>query len=76
MRDRRPAKAKAKPERPGPRGPIRERAGGRVMDIEDMGGEDVNIDFDDPATSKPGDDDLPDDPVASTPVDDTSDDDA
>ena len=28
MRDRRPAKAKAKPERPGPRGPIRERSGG------------------------------------------------
>ena len=56
MRDRRPAKAKAKPERPGPRGPIRERSGGRVMDIEDMGGADVDIDdFDDPATSKPGD---------------------
>jgi hypothetical protein len=55
MRDRRPAKAKAKPERPGPRGPIRERSGGRVMDIEDMGGADVDIDFDDPATSRPDD---------------------
>jgi RNA recognition motif-containing protein len=55
-RDRRPAKAKAKPERPGPRGPIRERSGGRVMDIEDMDAADVDIDFDDPATSRPGDD--------------------
>jgi len=55
-RDRRPAKMKAKPERPGPRGPIRERSGGRVMDIEDMAGEDVDIDFDDPATSRPGED--------------------
>jgi cold-inducible RNA-binding protein len=61
MRDRRPAKAKAKPERPGPRGPIRERSGGRVMDIEDMGGADVDIDFDDPATSKPGEDTSDDD---------------
>jgi len=61
MRDRRPAKAKAKPERPGPRGPIRERSGGRVMDIEDMGGADVEVDFDDPATSKPGDEDTSDD---------------
>ena len=52
---------KAKPERPGPRGPIRERSGGRVMDIEDMGGADVEIDFDDPATSKPGDEDTSDD---------------
>jgi cold-inducible RNA-binding protein len=59
-RDRRPAKAKAKPERPGPRGPIRERSGGRVMDIEDMGGGDIDIDFDDPATSRP-DGDEPDD---------------
>ena len=62
MRDRRPAKAKAKPERPGPRGPIRERSGGRVMDIDDMGGADVEIDFDDPATSKPG-EDTPDSPA-------------
>jgi RNA recognition motif-containing protein len=54
MRDRRPAKAKAKPERPGPRGPIRERSGGRVMDIEDLDAADVEIDFDDPATSRPG----------------------
>ncbi len=76
MRDRRPAKAKAKPERPGPRGPIRERSGGRVMDIEDMGGAEVEIDFDDPATSKPGDELLDDDPATSKPVDDTSDDDA
>jgi RNA recognition motif-containing protein len=52
-RDRRPAKAKAKPERPGPRGPIRERSGGRVMDIEDLDAADVEIDFDDPATSRP-----------------------
>ena len=76
MRDRRPAKAKAKPERPGPRGPIRERSGGRVMDIEDMGGADVDIDFDDPATSKPGDEILDDDPAAGKPGDDdTTDDD-
>ncbi|MEO5820281.1 MAG: RNA-binding protein [Vicinamibacteraceae bacterium] len=85
MRDRRPAKAKAKPERPGPRGPIRERSGGRVMDIEDMGGADVDIDFDDPATSKAGEDDAPDEPVTTRPgggdgpddgPDDASDDDA
>ncbi len=74
MRDCRPAKAKAKPERPGPRGPIRERAGGRVMDIEDMGGADVEIDFDDPATSKPGEED---DPVTTKPAEeDASDDEA
>jgi RNA recognition motif-containing protein len=60
-RDRRPAKAKAKPERPGPRGPIRERSGGRVMDIEDMGGADIDIDFDDPATSRPDGDESDDD---------------
>jgi RNA recognition motif-containing protein len=53
-RDRRPAKAKAKPERPGPRGPIRERSGGRVMDIEDLDAGADDIDFDDPATSRPG----------------------
>jgi cold-inducible RNA-binding protein len=56
MRDRRPAKAKAKPERPAPRGPIRERSGGRVMDIEDMDAADAAVDFDDPATSRPEDD--------------------
>jgi hypothetical protein len=31
------------------------------MDIEDMGGADVDIDFDDPATSRPGGDDSDDD---------------
>ncbi len=56
-RDRRPAKGKARPERPGPRGPIRERTGGRVLDIDDMDGSEVEeIDFDDPATSRPADD--------------------
>ena len=60
MRDRRPAKAKAKPERPGPRGPIRERSGGRVLDIEDLDAAGSEIDFDDPATSRPG-GGLPDD---------------
>jgi RNA recognition motif-containing protein len=52
-RDRRPAKMKAKPERPAPRGPIRERSGGRVLDIDDMDESDVEIEFDDPATSRP-----------------------
>jgi RNA recognition motif-containing protein len=73
-RERRPAKAKAKPERPGPRGPIRERAGGRVMDIADMAGEDVDIDFDDPATSRPGDTAEP--ATAPDVADEASDDDA
>jgi len=63
MRDRRPAKAKAKPERPGPRGPIRERSGGRVMDIEDLDAAGTEIDFDDPATSRP-DTAVPDDDAA------------
>ena len=36
-------------------GPIRERSGGRVMDIEDLdaAAADADIDFDDPATSRP-----------------------
>jgi RNA recognition motif-containing protein len=72
-RERRPAKMKAKPERPGPRGPIRERAGGRVMDIEDLAGEDVDIDFDDPATSRPG-EETDDAAAATRPADDTDDD--
>ena len=56
-RERRPAKGKAKQqERGGPKGPIRERPSGRVMDIEDMGDSDiVEIDFDDPATSRAAD---------------------
>ena len=70
-RERRPAKMKAKPERPGPRGPIRERSGGRVMDIEDMAGEDVEIEFDDPATSRPGEE--TDDAATARPGDDTED---
>jgi RNA recognition motif-containing protein len=73
-RERRPAKMKAKPERPGPRGPIRERSGGRVMDIEDMAGEDVVIDFDDPATSRPGEETEDATPVPAAPVEDTDDD--
>jgi cold-inducible RNA-binding protein len=57
-RDRRPAKAKAKPDRPAPRGPIRERSGGRMLDIDDAfdEAESADIDFDDPATSKPRED--------------------
>jgi cold-inducible RNA-binding protein len=58
---RTPQKAKAKPER-GPKGPIRERTHGRVLDIDDAGeGEDEgsDLEFDDFATSKDrdGDDD-------------------
>lgn len=54
-RDRRPPKSKAKPERGGPKGPIRERTHGRVLDIDDLDEADVDIDldFDDPATSRP-----------------------
>jgi cold-inducible RNA-binding protein len=50
---RAPAKAKAKPERAAPKGPIRERGGGRVLDIDDTE-DDTNseIEFDDFATSK------------------------
>ena len=70
MRDRRPAKAKAKPERPGPRGPIRERSGGRVMDIEDLDAPAADIDFDDPATSRPGDTADADADTGDTPDDD------
>lgn len=62
-RGRRPAPktSKAKPER-GPKGPIRERVHGRVLDIDDAG-EDDNAElgeFDDFATSKEkdGDDDA------------------
>ena len=56
-RDRRPAKMKAKPERPAPRGPIRERTSGRMLDIDDAQdeSESAEIDFDDPATSRPAD---------------------
>jgi RNA recognition motif-containing protein len=55
-RDRRPAKAKSKQqERGGPKGPIRERPSGRVLDIDDMGDSAVDIDFDDPATSRAAD---------------------
>jgi RNA recognition motif-containing protein len=59
--DRRPAaKMKAKPERGGPKGPIRERNSGRMLDIDDSddAGSDID-DFDDFATSK--DDDRDDD---------------
>ncbi len=54
-RERRPPanKAKAKPERGGPRGPIRERAGGRVLDIDGVDEADVEVEFDDFATSGP-----------------------
>lgn len=54
-RDRRPAKMKAKPERPAPRGPIRERTSGRMLAIDDAQDEteSTEIDFDDPATSRP-----------------------
>jgi RNA recognition motif-containing protein len=50
---RAPPKAKAQPER-GPKGPIRERGGGRVLDIDDVhdAGDDGDIDFDDFATSR------------------------
>jgi hypothetical protein len=46
---------KAKPERPAPRGPIRERTSGRMLAIDDSqeDSESTVIDFDDPATSKP-----------------------
>jgi cold-inducible RNA-binding protein len=58
-RDRRPPKMKAKPERPAPKGPIRERTSGRMLDIDDAHdeSESAEIDFDDPATSRPHDDD-------------------
>ncbi len=60
-----PAKAKAKPERGGPRGPIRERGGGRVLDIDDSYEEDgkgePEEEFDDFATSAPHDEDEDDD---------------
>jgi RNA recognition motif-containing protein len=51
---RRPAaKAKAKPERGGPKGPIRERNSGRMLDIDDSDDSGSEIDdFDDFATSK------------------------
>ncbi len=59
------AKAKAKPERGGPRGPIRERGGGRVLDIDDSYDEPSNEEpveeFDDFATSAPHDEDDDDD---------------
>jgi len=77
-RERRPpTKGKAKQqERGGPKGPIRERPSGRVMDIEDMGGTgdaDVEIDFDDPATSRAADQADADQPDADTPDADTAD---
>jgi RNA recognition motif-containing protein len=55
--DRRPAaKAKAKPERGGPKGPIRERNSGRMLDIDDSDDAGSEIDdFDDFATSKDSD---------------------
>jgi RNA recognition motif-containing protein len=56
--DRRPAaKMKAKPERGGPKGPIRERNSGRMLDIDDPDEPDAEIDddFDDFATSKDSD---------------------
>jgi len=51
-----------KPERGGPRGPIRERGGGRMLDIDDSydeesaSGEEAE-EFDDFATSAPHDED-------------------
>jgi cold-inducible RNA-binding protein len=53
-----------KPERGGPRGPIRERGGGRVLDIDDSYEEEsteaeVVEEFDDFATSAPHDEDEP-----------------
>jgi cold-inducible RNA-binding protein len=58
-RERRPPKMKAKPERPAPKGPIRERTSGRMLDIDDAHdeSESAEIDFDDPATSRPHDED-------------------
>jgi cold-inducible RNA-binding protein len=57
-RERRPPKGKAKPERPAPKGPIRERNSGRLLAIDDAADEteSTEIDFDDPATSKPHED--------------------
>ncbi len=53
---RRPAaKGKAKPERAAPKGPIRERNSGRMLDIDDSddaGTSEIEDDFDDFATSK------------------------
>jgi cold-inducible RNA-binding protein len=51
-----------KPERGGPRGPIRERGGGRVLDIDDSYEEEsseASEEFDDFATSAPHDDEEP-----------------
>jgi hypothetical protein len=39
-----------------PRGPIKERTGGRIYDVEDLG-DNAAIDFDDIATSQPADTD-------------------
>jgi cold-inducible RNA-binding protein len=54
------AKGKGKPERGGPKGPIRERGGGRVLDIDDSYEEEETTpekveEFDDFATSAPPD---------------------
>ena len=56
---RRPAaKGKAKPERAAPKGPIRERNSGRMLDIDDSDDSGSEIDdFDDFATSKESDGD-------------------
>jgi RNA recognition motif-containing protein len=58
---RRPApKGKAKPERAAPKGPIRERNSGRMLDIDDSddaGTSEIAEDFDDFATSKESDGD-------------------
>ena len=73
MGDRRPQRRAAgggpagksrtnKPERGGPRGPIRERGGGRVLDIDDSYDEEageVGEEFDDFATSARHDEDEP-----------------
>jgi cold-inducible RNA-binding protein len=64
-RERRPNKMKAKPERPAPRGPIRERSGGRVLAIDDLDETEAEIEFDDPATSRPAGAEE-DEPAAST----------
>jgi RNA recognition motif-containing protein len=61
-RSRRAApKGKAKPERAAPKGPIRERGGGRMLDIDDvdddLSRDAATEDFDDFATSRPNDDD-------------------
>jgi RNA recognition motif-containing protein len=59
------AKKQAKPERGGPKGPIRERGGGRVLDIDDSYEEEGDAppeeEFDDFATSAPHDEDEDDD---------------